>query len=298
MSSPILSYTNWLEWSEFWKDHLMILDLWQFVDPDSTVDPSDTAEGREIAKLLRENIAEVRQHVSPECWRLMGGQTTARYIWAALKAGCDRGTTLPLMGIYEAFHNERWEANDTIATYTGRLRNHFLALESSEYRLNDEAAVLFLVDRLPDAYSIFGKSVKQLKLPFIEATKYLLDITNDATTAGDNASGQALIAPNRSRGRRPNRKPSLQSLRSRDSVSSDHRSRSSRGPRTICNWCKRKGHYERTCRIRKAQLDSGAAKMEENGRVYLPQQAQYDQQTQQPYLPPHPHTIPRYPRSR
>lgn len=32
---PILDYTNWADWSEYWRDDLAALDLWQFTDPDA-----------------------------------------------------------------------------------------------------------------------------------------------------------------------------------------------------------------------------------------------------------------------
>jgi hypothetical protein len=209
MSSPTsgekiqsLSYTNWSEWSEFWKDHLGLLDLWQYVDPDLTSEPPATTQGREAAKLLRENFVKLRQNVSYECRKLIGGHTTPRSIWAALKAGCDRGTILPLLTRYEAFHNEKWEANDTIATFTSRLRNNFLALEHTEYKLNDNIAVYLMVSRLPDAYNVYGQSIKQLKLPFIEAAAYLLANIKDTITAGNNTSGQALVTQNHAYSRR------------------------------------------------------------------------------------------------
>ncbi|EED17244.1 hypothetical protein TSTA_022980 [Talaromyces stipitatus ATCC 10500] len=259
---PILDYSNWVDWSEYWQDHLILYDLWQYVDPTSTVTvpPPTTNVNQDIAKTLTENLTKIRQHVSPECRKLLVGHTNPRDLWSSLKAGCDRGTTLPLIAQYELFHNNKWEPKDTISTYT---------------------TVHILVDRLPDCYKTKGQTAKQLNLPFIETVTYLLANIKDSSSEGDNTSGQALVT----RGRRPNRRTSSRNLRNGGNNSNSNRrersNRNSRNKRLICNWCKREGHYERDCHIRQQQLDSGAAKLD-RGRAYLVQQPSSLQPPPQP----------------
>ncbi|EED20850.1 hypothetical protein TSTA_080830 [Talaromyces stipitatus ATCC 10500] len=280
---PILDYSNWVDWSEYWQDHLILYDLWQYIDPTSIVmvPPPTTNVNRDIAKMLTENLTKIRQHVSPECRKLLVGHTNPRDLWSSLKAGCDRGTTLPLIAQYKSFHNNKWELKDTISTYTSRFRNIFLSLENTSYKIHRDIAVHILVDRLPDCYKTKGQMAKQLNLPFIEIVTYLLANIKDSSSEGDNMSGQALVT----RGRCPNRRTSSRNLRNGGNNSNSNRrersNRNSRNKRLICNWCKREGHYERDCHIRQQQLDSGAAKLD-RGRAYLVQQPSSLQPPPQP----------------
>ncbi|EED11548.1 hypothetical protein TSTA_008440 [Talaromyces stipitatus ATCC 10500] len=218
---PILDYSNWVDWSEYWQDHLILYDLWQYVDPTSTatVPPPTTNVNRDIAKTLTENITKIRQHVSPECRKLLVGHTNPRDLWSSLKAGCDRGTTLPLIDQYELFHSNKWEPKDTISTYTSRFRNIFLSLENTSSKIHRDIAVHLLVDRLPDCYKTEGQTAKQLNLPFIETVTYLLANIKDSSSEGDNTSGQALVT----RGRRPNRRTSSRNLRNGGNNSNSNR---------------------------------------------------------------------------
>jgi hypothetical protein len=34
-NDPVLDYTNWADWSEYWRDHLTALDLWRYTDPNT-----------------------------------------------------------------------------------------------------------------------------------------------------------------------------------------------------------------------------------------------------------------------
>ena len=55
---PILDYTNWADWSEYWHDHLAALDLWQFTDPNAAAvlpQPNSVAN-REIIKKANANM--------------------------------------------------------------------------------------------------------------------------------------------------------------------------------------------------------------------------------------------------
>jgi hypothetical protein len=131
---PVLDYTNWADWSEYWRDHLIALDLWQYTDPNDkmTLPLPTSAANREVHKQATENFTKLRQHVSKECRKLLGGHTTLRDLWNALKAGCDRGTVLPLIAKVEAFYNSKWEAQDTISSYTSRFRDLYLSLENTD----------------------------------------------------------------------------------------------------------------------------------------------------------------------
>ena len=108
---PILDYTNWADWSEYWRDHLAALDLWQYTNPNTedTLPPPNSTANREIVKAGKENFSKLRQHVSKECRKLLSGHTTLRNVWVALRAGCDRGTVLPLIAKVEAFYLNKWE---------------------------------------------------------------------------------------------------------------------------------------------------------------------------------------------
>src|ERR1700722_14384252 len=83
---PILDYTNWHDGSEDWGDHLAALDLWQYTDP--------TTQG--VLPLPNNTIVKQGR-------KFLSGQTTLRDVWIALRAGCDRGTILPLISKVEAF---------------------------------------------------------------------------------------------------------------------------------------------------------------------------------------------------
>ena len=112
---PVLDYSNWADWSEYWHDHLAALDLWQYTDPDAEalLPQPNSAANREIIKQGNENFTKLRQHVSKECRKLLSGQTTLRNVWIALRTGCDRGTVIPLIAKVEAFYSNKWEAKDT-----------------------------------------------------------------------------------------------------------------------------------------------------------------------------------------
>ena len=49
---PILDYTNWADWSEYWRGHLDIFDLWRYTDPAAADDlpPPTSSINREIIK--------------------------------------------------------------------------------------------------------------------------------------------------------------------------------------------------------------------------------------------------------
>ena len=133
---PILDYTNWpwADWSEYWRDHLAALDLWQYTNPNTedTLPPPNSTANREIVKEGKENFTKLRQHVSKECRKLLSGHTTLRNVWVALRAGCDRGTVLPLIAKVEAFYLNKWEPKDTISSYTSRLRDLYLSLQNTD----------------------------------------------------------------------------------------------------------------------------------------------------------------------
>src|SRR5882762_11637341 len=117
---PVLKYTNWAEWNIYWHDHLVAHGLWQYTDPDTGIEPPQptTTLNRKIYDRVTENYSKLRLYVSEECRGLLAGHTTLRSLWAALKAGTDRGTTIPLLDKVMKFHNNKWESKDTISSYT------------------------------------------------------------------------------------------------------------------------------------------------------------------------------------
>jgi hypothetical protein len=121
---------------------------------------------------------------------MLSGHTTLRNVWIALRTGCYRGTVIPLIAKVEAFYNNKWEAKDTISSYTSRLRDLYLSLENTTQQINRDFAVHILIDRLPDCYKSEGQAAKQQNLPFIATAAYLLANIKDNSTAGDNTSGQ------------------------------------------------------------------------------------------------------------
>jgi len=191
---PILDYTNWADWSDYWQGHLIIYDLWRYTDPSSAdvLPPSTSSVNRSIIDKAAGFLLKIRQHVSPECRALLKGQATLRDTWIALKAGCDRGNTLPLLAHVRAFHHSKWEEKDTIASYAFRLRILYLKLEPTPYQIQRDIAVHTLVDNLPDCYKSEGLAAKQLNLSFIETCANLLTNVKDLTTTGDNLAGHAL----------------------------------------------------------------------------------------------------------
>jgi hypothetical protein len=205
---PILDYTNWAEWSEYWHGHLSIFDFWRYTDPSSAnvLPPSTNSINREIIKQAAGLLLKIRQHVSPECRALLKGQITLRDTWIALKASCDRGNTLPLISLAEAFNFNKWEDKDIIVSYVFRLRNLYLKLEPTPFQIQRDMAVHTLIDRLPDCYKSEGLAAKQLNLSFIETSANLLANIKDSTTTGDNLAGHALYHQGRGRGRRQNRR--------------------------------------------------------------------------------------------
>jgi hypothetical protein len=110
---PVLDYTNQADWSEYWRD-LTALNLWQYTDPNTQIAlplPTSTAN-REIIKQTTKNFTQLRQHFSKECRKLLSWNTTN-----VIRAGCDRGTILPLIAKVEAFHKDKWEAKDNKFLY-------------------------------------------------------------------------------------------------------------------------------------------------------------------------------------
>jgi transposase InsO family protein len=280
---PILDYTNWADWSEYWHDHLAALDLWQFTDPNAAAvlpQPNSVAN-REIIKKANENFTKLRQHVSKECRKLLSGHTTLRGVWIALRTGCDRGTVLPLIAKVEAFYSNKWELKDTISSYTSRLRDLYLSLETTNQQINRDLAVHFLIDRLPDCYKSEGQAAKQQNLPFVATTAYLLANIKDDSTTTDNTPSQAFVV----RDRQPHQNAGNQS-RNRDRFGRNsnrggrggHKfnrggrqstDRISRPSDITCNWCKRKGHKERECRTKQRQINSGEARISKYGTAYI-----------------------------
>jgi len=258
---PILDYTNWADWSEYWRDHLAALDLWHFTDPDAQdilPQPNSTAN-REIIKQGKENFTKLRQHVSKECRKLLSGQTTLRNVWIALRAGCDRGTVLPLIAKVEAFYNHKWEAKDTISSYTSRLRDLYLSLENTDQQINRDLAVHFLIDRLPDCYKSEGQAAKQQNLPFVATTAYLLANIKDNSTNGDNTTGQALVV----RERQPRQNVAKRFGRKSNRGGRQSTGRISRSGDITCNWCKHRG------RTKQRQISSGEARVSKYSTAYI-----------------------------
>lgn len=279
LKEPVLRYDNWAEWSAYWHDHLVALDLWQFTDPNTqtTPPPPNTSLNRKIYDSATENYRELRKHVSPDCRSLLAGHTNLRSLWTALKEGTDRGTKLPLLAKLEQFHGSKWEPKDTISSYTARLRDLYLALENSPYQLHRDVAVHTMISRLPDCFRAEGHSANQQNLSFIGTTAYLLANIKDSVASGDNLTGQAL----HTRGRQPNQNSrGLDRHRSRGrgrgygrsrhrSPYPQHPQRSSNPQLAACHWCKKQGHYERDCMLRLQQLNDGTARRDRHGRVYL-----------------------------
>jgi hypothetical protein len=71
-----------------------------------------------------------------------------------VRAGCDRGTILPLIAKVEAFHKEKWAAKDMISSYTSRLRDLYLFLENTDQQINRDLAVHILMDPTPGYTSL------------------------------------------------------------------------------------------------------------------------------------------------
>jgi hypothetical protein len=96
------------------------------------------------------------------------------------------------MSYVTAFHHNKWEEKDTIASYASRLRNLYLMLEPTPYQIQRDIAVYALVDNLLDCYKSEGLAAKQLNLSFIETAANLLANIKDLTTTGDNLASHAL----------------------------------------------------------------------------------------------------------
>jgi hypothetical protein len=280
---PILDYKNWADWSEYWHDHLAALDLWQFTDPDAAdvLPQPNSVANREIIKKANENFTKLRQHVSKDCRKLLSGQTTLRGVWTALRTGCDRGTVLPLIAKVEAFYSNKWEPNDTISSYTSRLRDLYLSLETTDQQINRDLAVHFLIDRLPDYYKSEGQAAKQQNLTFVATTAYLLANIKDDSTTTDNTSSQALVVRDRQTRQNAGNQPRDRKPFGRNSNRGGHgghkfnrgshqsKGRISRSRDNTCNWCKRKGHKERECRTKQRQIGSGEARIDKYGTAYV-----------------------------
>jgi gag-polypeptide of LTR copia-type len=291
---PILDYTNWADWSEYWRDHLAALDLWQYTDPNTedTLPPPNSAANREIVKEGRENFTKLSQHVSKDCRKLLSGNTTLRDLWNALKAGCDRGTLLPLIAKVEAFLTDKWEAKDTISSYTSRLRDLYLSLQNTDQQINRDLAVHTLIDRLPDCYKSEGQAAKQQNLSFVATAAYLLANVKDSSTSGDNNSGQALVAQD------------LQQLRDGGHFSHSSRRGGSRSnsrnfsSRDItCNWCRRKGHKERDCWKKQRQIVSGEGRVNKHGKAYTANRILVPPYQPFTQVPPNPYVGNQYPQN-
>ena len=182
-----------------------------------------------------------------------------------MKAGTDRGTTIPLLDKVRKFHNNKWESKDTISSYTSRLRDLYLSLENIPQRINRDLAVHKLIDGLPDCHQSIGHAAQQQNLPFIETTPTCLQISRTlqprAITLLVRHFIPAAVSPLANRMLdKPIVDPSLAA----------HRGRGGRGGRgfrrspypkrdSFCGWCRKHGHLERECRLRQQQLDSGAA---------------------------------------
>jgi gag-polypeptide of LTR copia-type len=293
LKEPVLDYSNWADWSEYWCDHLTALDLWQYTNPDTqtALPPPTSNANREIIKQVTENFTKLRQHVSKDCRKLLRGNTTLRHVWIALRAGCDRGTTLPLIAKVEAFHNSKWETKDTISSYISRLRNLYLSLENTDQQINRDLAVHILIGRLPDCYKSEGQAAKQQNLSFVATAAYLLANIKDSSISGDNTSGQALVANESSQASHRGGSRRGGSHRGGFYRGGSHRGGSrldSRNPYSrdlTCNWCKRRGHKERDCRTKQRQIDSGQARLDNYGRAYLVSPVPSFQPSQHPPRP-------------
>ena len=250
----------------------------------------NSVTNREIIKKANENFTKLRQHVSKECRKLLTGHTTLRGVWIALRTGCDRGTVLPLIAKVEAFYSNKWEPKDTISSYTSRLRDLYLSLETTDQQINRDLAVHFLIDRLPDCYKSEGQAAKQQNLPFVATTAYLLANVKDNSTTGDNTSGQALVI----RGQKPSRitkatkygRNQNRGFNRGGSRLNDRGSRfNDRNPNyrdITCNWCKLRGHRERECRTKQNQINSGEVRKGKYGSAYLVKSVNSQSYTQVP----------------
>jgi len=261
-----------------------MVDLWQYTDP-STVNvlpPSTSSINREVIKRAYEEGRRLRDHIAPECWRVMEGQTTLRGIWTSLKAGCDRGDTLPLLDSVLAFYHSKWEEKDTISSYISRLRDHYLKLENTPKAIEGETAIHILIDRLPDSYKAQGLLTKGLNLSFIETTAHLLANIKDSSSTGDNLSRNALLT----RGRRNQQRDNSSRDSSANSNQSNGRGRGRRGRRGrgghrghrgqgnhnnhfTCHWCHQRGHIDYNCSTKFLQLANGTAKQDSKGKAYV-----------------------------
>jgi hypothetical protein len=137
-------------------------------------------------------LLKICQYVSPKCWALLKGQATLQDTWIALKASYDYGNILLLISHVTAFHHNKWEEKDTIASYASCLWNLYLMLEPTPYQIQRDIAVHALVDNLPDCYKSEGLAAKQLNLSFIETAANLLANIKDSTAISDNLASHAL----------------------------------------------------------------------------------------------------------
>ncbi len=285
---PVLDYNNWVEWSEYWRGYLRVRNFWQYTDPETDVvlPPPTTTINRDIDNKAQDAIIKLRQHVSPDCRKLLGESVTLRDTWKALKAGCDRGLTLPLVGKMEAFFAHKWETKDTIGTYVTRLRNLYLSIENTEFAPSRNAAVHILISRLPDCYRADALNAEQADRSFIDVTAYLLANIKETTTTGDNRGGTALVHrtrhPQRGRGNKSSRGSGSRGRGATGRGRGPGRPNRHNSPHIICNWCQIAGHLERDCQIKRRQLADGTAQRNYKGKAYLLQPSLTAQSTPNP----------------
>jgi hypothetical protein len=96
------------------------------------------------------------------------------------------------MSHVRAFHHNKWEEKDTIASYAFCLQDLYLKLEPTPYQIQQDIAVHVLIDNLPDYYKSEGLAAKQLNLSFIKTSANLLANIKDSTTTSDNLANCAL----------------------------------------------------------------------------------------------------------
>ncbi|KAF3479615.1 uncharacterized protein GIQ15_06591 [Arthroderma uncinatum] len=179
---PVLRVYNWNRWSQFWKSKLEIYQLWQYVDPssDSVVDESENPrEYRalcDIASSMMDYMdATCQARINSADRQRLHGAGAVREMWKILRDSCDILSRKYETQVVDKFHKEGWRSDDTLATFTHRMRGYWNEMAGADECPSGEGAVVTLITMLPDKYSFLQQRLmRERRFDFLDATDLCL----------------------------------------------------------------------------------------------------------------------------
>lgn len=224
--------TNWPRWSFDWKHILHIYEIWNFVDPDRSDEPTGSfldCDPNEVysTKKYIELHSRMLSSMDGNCVMAIEPNSSMRQKWIKLRDFCHDGTEQAKVELLSTLLNTVWKRGDSPSTFATRFLTAYTAFNTTAPgSIDTTTAASILMLRIPcdsknwgDGLTTWEMIKPRISKDCTTVFKLVRWITLNCPVRPrdwpDNTAGHALFARPRKGNRNPRRNNGFGSSRSR-----------------------------------------------------------------------------------